>query len=507
MKKLMTTACLCVVTAVATVSFIAPAVFGQETKKAIVKGAELLKSSQEGRQLADFAQLDRMVLEELKSSQTPGAAFAIVQGDRVIYAKGYGIANIETGVPMTPDTIFRIGSITKMHTNAVLTMLAEEGKLKLDVPIGAYISGLSPRLSQTTAHQLMSHTAGLRFGEGVTHGPRDESALAAYVKTISDDDFFADPGIFSYSNIGVTVAGFLIEAITGKPYADVMSERLFRPLGMSRSTLRPTMAMTFPVSQSHVTWQEKVVVIRPFIENTKWGPAGMMFSSASDVARFGITFMNGGKIEGKQILPAAVISKMTSRATIARGAHSAVPGDYESANYGYGLLIRDFRGVQVVEHGGSLPGFTCFIRMVPQERFAVILLTNKSGQTQYDWLSQIADTAMESLLPLKPKPGQTAAGPMPITAEDVANWVGKYGQGRLAEAEAQQRLRGIEILSRDGKVFWRDAFEELEITKTSESTISILPNGANRRVTIDLVFDKKGRLEYVYRNMYALRRQ
>ena len=145
--------------------------------------------------------------------------------------------------------------------------------------------------------------------------------------------------------------------------------------------------------------------------------------------------------------------------------------------------------------------------MVPQERFAVILLTNKSGQTQYDWLSQIADTAMESLLPLKPKPGQTAAGPMPITAEDVANWVGKYGQGRLAEAEAQQRLRGIEILSRDGKVFWRDAFEELEITKTSESTISILPNGANRRVTIDLVFDKNGRLEYVYRNMYALRRQ
>lgn len=113
------------------------------------------------RQNIDFSTLEKVALEELREKNTPGAAVAIVSGDRIIYAKGLGVSNIETVAPVTPDLLFRIASTTKMFTAALLVSLAEEGRLNLNEPIGKYVKGLSPKLSRITSHQLLSHTAGL----------------------------------------------------------------------------------------------------------------------------------------------------------------------------------------------------------------------------------------------------------------------------------------------------------------------------------------------------------
>jgi CubicO group peptidase (beta-lactamase class C family) len=110
----------------------------------------------------DFAELDKVALEELKQQNTPGAAVAVIKDGQMIYAKGYGVAGVETGAPVTPDMLFRLGSTTKMLTAAALVTLAAAGKLKLDAPIGDYVKGLNPRLAQVTAHQLLSQSAGLR---------------------------------------------------------------------------------------------------------------------------------------------------------------------------------------------------------------------------------------------------------------------------------------------------------------------------------------------------------
>jgi CubicO group peptidase (beta-lactamase class C family) len=112
-------------------------------------------------QIFDFTQIEKVALEELKQTNTPGAAVSIVSGDRVVFVKGFGISNIETGMPVTPDILFRIGSVTKLFTAFVLVTLAEEEKIKLDAPIGNYVKGLNPQLSQVTVHQLLSHTAGM----------------------------------------------------------------------------------------------------------------------------------------------------------------------------------------------------------------------------------------------------------------------------------------------------------------------------------------------------------
>jgi CubicO group peptidase (beta-lactamase class C family) len=232
----------------------------------------------------DFAKLEKAALEELKNTNTPGAAVAVVSHDRLVFAKGFGVANIETGAPVTPATLFRIGSVTKMFTAAVLVALAENERFKLDEPIGKYVNGLTLKLSQVTAHQLMSHTAGMTDESPSDYGSHDDSALAAYVRSLKEDHFFTEPGrIFSYSNPGFDVSGFLIEELGGRPYADQISARLFKPLGMNSTTFRPTMAMTYPLSQGHdVSAKAKPTVIRPFGDNVAGWPDGFMFSSVND---------------------------------------------------------------------------------------------------------------------------------------------------------------------------------------------------------------------------------
>jgi CubicO group peptidase (beta-lactamase class C family) len=265
-------------------------------------------------QAVDFTQLEKVAFQELKETNTPGAAVGVVSGGRLVFAKGFGVANIETGTAVTPDTLFRIGSVTKMFTAAVLVTLAEERQIGLHERIGKYVKGLNLRLSRITAHQLMSHTAGITDESPSDYGSHDDRALAAYVKSLKEDHFFTQPGeIFSYSNPGFDVAGFLIEELGGKPYADLMSERLFKPLGMNATTFRPTMAMTYPLSQGHDAFEQvKPTVIRPFGDNVAGWPDGFMFSSVNDLARFALAFMDGGKIDGKQVLTPSVITKLST---------------------------------------------------------------------------------------------------------------------------------------------------------------------------------------------------
>src|SRR5262249_32275245 len=133
----------------------------------------------------DFSQLERVAEQELKQTRTPGAAVAIVHQGRIVYSKGFGVANVETGQLVTPEMLFRLGSTTKMFTAATLVSLAEEGKLKLDEPIGNSVSGLHSSIAALTPHQLLTHTAGLT-DESIMNGLHDETALAAGVRVMDE---------------------------------------------------------------------------------------------------------------------------------------------------------------------------------------------------------------------------------------------------------------------------------------------------------------------------------
>jgi CubicO group peptidase (beta-lactamase class C family) len=434
------------------------------------------------RQKIDFGELGKVALAEMKEKSTPGAAIAIVSGDRVIYAKGFGIASVEAGGAITPETLFRLGSTTKMFTAAAVVTLAERGKIKLDAPIGGYVKGLSPKLSEVTAHHLISNTSGMRDFAAPSVS-QDEAALGVMARSWKDDVFFAEPGnIYSYSSPGFWLAGLLIEEVGGKPYADMMSELLFSELGMGRTTLRPLMAMTYPLALGHNAAPGKPpVIIRPAFNNTAMWPAGSIFSSAADLSRFVIAFMNGGRLEGRQALAPSVVAKLPVP-------HALMPNDAE-AGYGYGQMMFNYRGVRTVMHGGFSRGYGSMIQMVPEHRFAVIVLTNRSGET----LRRTTEKALELALPLKPAEPEAPAPVQALGAGEAANYVGTYSHAPMI----------WEIFERDGKLFLRQGGTESALTRVGAHRFSY---GASGEGEIVLVPGADGKAQYLFTGLYSAKK-
>ncbi len=430
----------------------------------------------------DAPSIERVALEELQATNTPGAAVAVVSGDQVVFSHGYGVASVDTGAPLTPDMLFRLGSTTKMFTASAVVGLALEGKIDLNAPVSRYISGLDAAIGQLTANQLLSHTSGLH-DEAPMFGSHDEAALGNGIHTWKADFLFAPPGrIYSYSNPGYWLAGYLAETVSGKPYADVIAERLFAPLGMKRSTLRPAMAMTWPLAQGHEIREGNPSVIRPVADNASGWPAGSIFSSALELSGFVIAFMNDGRLDGQQVLPPKLIAIMSTP-------HSEIPGG--DNKYGYGLQLSISRGVHWVEHGGSRAGYGSTIRMAPERKFAVIIVANRTGSG----MPKLADAISDAALALDPKSRPEPAS-HPLDAEELHRCAGVYVNGTSKiglEAEGSALKASI-----DGTVS--------RFTRAGDKFLLGDLNGAGEPSRIVLVPDSKGRIEFVFINGRAFRR-
>ncbi|HJQ32207.1 MAG TPA: serine hydrolase domain-containing protein [Pyrinomonadaceae bacterium] len=445
----------------------------------------------------DFRKLDEAVAAALKETKTPGAAVAVVSGERVVYAKGFGVADSETGRPVTADTLFRIGSTTKIFTALTLLSLAEEGKIRLDRPVGEYAKGLTPALARLTAAQLLSHTAGM-IDVDPDYGPHDESALGSTVRMWGDDFVFTEPGhVFSYSNEAYDLLGYVIEQVGGKPYARQVRESVIVPLGIPHSAFRLDVAMTYPFSQGHeLTEDGKVKVLRPFPDNVVGWPNGFLFSSAADLARLAVALLNGGKLEGKQVIPPDVLAQMfTPHADIPVAGRAA-----GSVRYGYGMQLSEYRGTRLSMHDGALAGFTSIFRMAPERRFALVALGNLSEKS----LDGVWRAAFELMVPAAPPATPNAsvtAKHLEMTAEEMKRYTGRYVNN--------QKL-ACELFVKDGKLFI--TFTEGEerdtapVAKVGELTFVVTPAGEPPQLPFLLIPGADGRIEYLHTNARAFRK-
>lgn len=433
----------------------------------------------------DFSELEKVALEELKTTSTPGAVVVIVSGDHVVFAKGFGVANIETGEPVSPDSIFRIGSLTKPFTATVLNQLVDQQKIKLNEPLGTYVTGLNAKLTQITSHQLMSHTSGLR-DEGRPFGPHDEAIFASTIRNWTEDYAFTEPGkVFSYSNANYSLAGLLIETVTGKHYADVMNEQLFKPLGMKRTTFRPTEAMTYPLAQGHNPRRNATpVVVRPFTDNVLGWPAGFMFSTGNDLSRFAIAFMNDGTISGKPVLAPALIKRLSE-------AYAEIPG--LDIKYAYGLRVQNRRGVRTLGHGGAIPGFGAEMLMVPEQHFAIIVLTNRSGGR----LEKVVETAMDIMLTGLTKTQAPDRTPRTMSEAEMTSYVGVY---------IHSPRQSQEIVLREGKLFIKDEEELAPLIKIGTNLFLMTQPGAPEPDEVAVVPGQDGRPEFIHINGRAYKK-
>jgi CubicO group peptidase (beta-lactamase class C family) len=429
----------------------------------------------------DFAKLESTIHSEMERADVPGCAVAIVLDDQVIFAKGFGVSSVDTGGEITPDTLFRLGSTTKMFTAAALVSLVEEGKVKLDRPIGDYVKGLHPKLARLTAHQLLTHTAGLA-DETRMDGLHDDSALGEATRALKDELCFTEPDrIWSYSNPGYWLAGLVTEEVSGKSYADAVRERVLAPLGMKRSAFRPTEAMTWPLAIGHGPGGPgKARVIRPLADNAGGRPAGQLFTSANEYARFCTAFMNGGRLEGKQALSPFVIDKLS-------GPHVPVPGT--ARHYGYGLTVEDQDGLRWLSHTGNRTGYGSQVKMCPAKKFAVIILCNKSGEN----LPRVANQAVRAVLGISPPMPSRELKIEPIAEAHLQRYAGVYSNGRSV----------IRLSVKDGKL--HAPIGDIEWVGENRFRRS---GAAGAAAEPELVFvpDEKGKIEYLMRAGRALKK-
>ena len=338
----------------------------------------------------DFGAFDSVIVQELRASATPGAAIAVVLGDSVVFARGYGVASVETDEPITPQTLFRVASTTKMLVAAAAATLAERGGIDFAKPVASYAEGLDPAIGRLTLHQLLAHRAGLS-DESVYDGPHDEAALGAYVRTWGRERFFTEPDrVYSYSNPGYVLAGHVLAEAADTTFEGAMQQLLFRPLGMTRSTTLPTAAMTRPHAQAHdVGADGRPFVVRPFPDDARFRPNGGVFTSAAEFARFALAAVNGGRIGGREALPRGAVERLTRTHGVRPGGDPA-----DTSWIAYGLVGRREEHAFVLQHGGSRLGSGSIVRMIPERRFAVVILTNRTGS----YLPRALETITRSVL-------------------------------------------------------------------------------------------------------------
>ncbi|HWQ19145.1 MAG TPA: serine hydrolase domain-containing protein [Methanotrichaceae archaeon] len=449
--------------------------------------AALIAPSASASNVTDFSPLDKAIQEELKVTNTPGCAVAIISDNKVVYAKGFGVANVESGQPVTPETLFLIGSTTKAFTAYTVLSLAEGGKVDINKPAGNYIEGMSPRLSNVTVHQLLSHTAGLKELSWPDDIKWDvESGLEERIRSFNDTLFFSEPGdVFSYSNEGFSLAGYLAQTVGGTPYSEAVAERVLKPVGMNNSTFYLETAVTHPMAVGHAgNASEKLTVMRPFEEYAYLWPAGFLFSNVQDMARFATALMNNGTLDGKQVLSSSIIKEMFTP-------HADLVSIYPGGSYGYGMMLHDYRGVDVVEHGGNQLSFTCVFKMVPEHKFALIILNNGVSRE----MPNSTRKAFEMMLPLKPEVVET---PQDMNESEMARYVGNYSQ------DPQHPENATGVIVKDGKLMLKSSSgHEMSIENAGKDLFTCAIPGNPDPMYIGFVPGKDGRIKYLHIGLRA----
>jgi len=344
--------------------------------------------------MLNFYRLEQDIIEQMQTAHVPGLALAIVRGPEVIYARGFGVTSVEDGgLPVTPQTLFRVGSTAKPLTGTAIMRLVEAGRLDLDQPVSTYVPWLTfsqeGAIERVTLRLLMTHRAGLPSA-AEPFGWRDPDGLERFVRErIPCYPLIAPPGkVYSYSNPGIDLAGYIAQVVGGKPFAELMQELVFDPLEMRRTTFDPTVAMTYPLAQAHDLRRDGTLSVQHrFAENSADYPAGFALSTALDLANFAIMHMQQGRFHGRQLLAPALIAEM----------HRPQVDLYTVTGTGYGLtFITDtYKGQREVRHGGGISSFVSSLTMLPDAGIAVIILCNRFGIMLASIIHRIFDQLLD----------------------------------------------------------------------------------------------------------------
>jgi CubicO group peptidase (beta-lactamase class C family) len=310
---------------------------------------------------AAAGKVDDFIKSEMQKQRIPGLSLAIVKDDKIILAKGYGLANVELAVPVKPETIFQSGSVGKQFTATAVMILVEEGKINLDDKLNKYFADAPEAWKNITVRHLLTHTSGLPndFSE---EDYRRDFTEAEMVKKAETFPLEFQPGEkWSYSNVGYKLLGVLIGKVTGKFYGDFLQERIFKPLGMttariiSEADIVPNRAAGYQIVKDELknqTW------VSPTMNTTA---DGSLYLTVYDMAKWDAALYT------EKLLKKSSLEQMWTPVKL---------NDGKTYPYGFGWALGEVGGHPIVEHGGAWQGFKSFIVRYPNDRLTVIVFAN-----------------------------------------------------------------------------------------------------------------------------------
>ena len=331
-----------------------------------------------------LAGLDAYVANAMKTWEVPGVAIAIVKGDSIVLAKGYGTRTIGKNEPVDPNTLFAIGSSSKAFTAALVGMLVDGGEVGWNDPVTRHLAGFQladPYVTrELRVRDLLSHSSGLARGDLVWYGTdltREE--IVRQVRYLEPS--WSLRSRFGYQNIMYVAAGQLIAGQMDMSWDDAIRSRLFEPLGMtSSSTSIRALQGKSNVATPHVRYEEKVITV-PYRNIDNAGPAGSINSNVIDMAKWIRFQLDSGKVGDKTLLSTGNFVETHMPHTIIRRegqARMSNPFTHYSS-YGLGWFLEDYRGRELVHHGGNIDGMTALVGMMPEEDIGVVILSNMNG--------------------------------------------------------------------------------------------------------------------------------
>lgn len=334
-------------------------------------------------QAALSSAVDGLVKQQISTYNIPGLSIALTRQGQIVFSRSYGLADVENQVRVTPETLFRIGSITKPITATAAMSLAERGQLDLDAPVQRYCPAFPEKSWPVTTRELLAHLGGVRAFR-VENGSSPELLSTAHYDRVSDSIalFAADPlGVkpgtqYEYSNYGYDLVGCVLEGGSGKHFEELLGSTIFRTAGMSASRIDDLMQIIPNRSRSYTHAKDGSIRNAKSIDLSNRIPAAGILSTADDMARFAIALESG------KILSSKSLQAMWTEQTRDGG---------KPTGYGLGWMIRNHRGAQAVAHTGEQPGSSTLLYVIPGKQISFVVLANTDAAGLWKLADKLAD--------------------------------------------------------------------------------------------------------------------
>lgn len=377
------------------------------------------------------------IFSDLTQPGSPGCALAVYRNGSIVYSKGYGLASTELDVPITPQTVFDIGSMSKQFTAASILLLEEQGKLSLTDDVRKYIPELPDYGHKITILNLLNHTSGIRdylalfvlAGVHIDSVTTDQDALALIARQKHLN--FTPGSRYLYSNSGFFLLSLIVKRVSGVTLEQFALKNIFQPLGMSQTTYRDDHTLLLPhrALAYDPAGPNKYKLDVSYFEQTG---DGAVHTSVDDLVKWDENFYTG-KVGGQRL-----IREIQERGKL---------NDGKTIDYAKGLMIESYRGLPTVQHGGAWGGYRGQLLRFPQQHFSVASLCNLSNANPERRADKVADVYLGSLMtPEKAVAPATEAAKVTLTPEQTQRVVGLYRNSKDGSL--------MRIASKDGKLQW-----------------------------------------------------